>query len=102
MHSLINLQKLYLQSCQIVSLPTGLFGNLANLLALHLEYNNLDMLNSGTFIGLVQIQQIYLNNNVISTCGDIFYPFTKLQVLDIRNNPVSSQFKSFFNASFPL
>ncbi|ORX43628.1 hypothetical protein BCR36DRAFT_142112 [Piromyces finnis] len=90
-----NLNSLILSSCNIDSIPLGLFKDMYELKYLNLNNNKIK--NIKEILYLKNLEELYLVNNMIV----IFPPFLNtlkmlmnLKILDIRENPVNKAFYS--------
>ncbi|XP_063447126.1 insulin-like growth factor-binding protein complex acid labile subunit [Mytilus trossulus] len=99
-----NLRSLYLSKNsrypvdENLSLPKNVFKYLVNLTVLDLSYNNIDSLHEETLNGLLNLQQLKLNNNLLKELPNDSFQYTpKLAILDLSNNFLNNVTEGVFN-----
>lgn len=86
---LINLKKLYLRSCQIITIHKDGFKNLRILIEIDLSRNNIQILHADTFIDLEKIRIINLGDNQLEKLHNgLFKELRFLQNVDLNNNNI--------------
>ncbi|XP_078656761.1 uncharacterized protein LOC144902965 [Branchiostoma floridae x Branchiostoma belcheri] len=86
-----NLQRLWLYSNQLTTLPADTFVGLGNLQSLPLYDNQLDSLSAGTFVGLGSLDVLYLDSNQLTSLpADIFVGLGNLRFLYLHTNQLTS------------
>ena len=73
---------------KIASLPLSI-GNLTNLYALLLDYNQLTSLPE-SFSNLINLQDLYLDDNELTSLPENFKDLTNLSMLRLENNQLTS------------
>ena len=76
------MRELLLGQNYLSDIPDGLFNNVNSLISLNLFSNNLTTIESSDFQGLVILEKLMLNNNILKKMeDDVFTPMGKLEKL---------------------
>lgn len=97
--NLINLKKLILRECKLLTIQRNGFSGLAIMIELDLSNNDLKSLHADTFRETVKIRWILLNDNQIEKLEDgLFNNLQFLQKVDLSNNRIFQvEMKTFMN-----
>lgn len=78
-------------------IPIASFKDLANLIALDLSFNKLEMLEKGAFNGLQKLEKLLLNDNFLSIISDgVLNGLESISILHLHNNKIKFISVNFF------
>lgn len=94
---IINVQKMFLQNCNITEIHPDAFHGLEILIELDLRHNGIKQLHQGTFLGNKRIRKLWLSHNPLHTLSSFAFPsIPHLRILDLSHTRLSKLGRSTF------
>ncbi|TRY73214.1 hypothetical protein TCAL_01957 [Tigriopus californicus] len=94
---IINVQKMFLQNCNITEIHPDAFQGLEILIELDLRHNGIRQLHPGTFLGNKRIRKLWLSHNPLHTLSSFAFPsIPHLRILDLSHTRLSKLGRSTF------
>ena len=98
-----NLWKLDIIRCGVVTIKKNAFSGLQDLLSLHLDNNNIDVLEPGAFFGVFKLKTLSLQRNKLKTLEyGVFAGLGELNLLNLNNNLMKSLKPNIFEGAQTL
>lgn len=101
--NLPNIWKLDIVRCGVVTIKKNAFRGLQDLLSLHLDNNEIDVLEPGAFLGLLELKALSLQNNKLRTLEHgVFGGLVQLNLLNLNSNLLKSLKPKMFEGAHML
>jgi hypothetical protein len=101
--NLPNFWKLDIVRCGVVTIKKNAFRGLQDLLSLHLDNNEIEVLEPGAFFGLLKLKTLSLQNNKLRTLErGVFGGLDQLNLLNLNRNLLKSLKPNMFEGAHVL